>query len=684
MARIALRYRQGIGREPNPNPARDAAERPRRGNLTGARTSTKAQHWPHSGSLTLPTIATLNPPEVTLQTPESERTLTKHLKNVEGRIAGGRKEIQPKTPTKRRTASSALLRLPLGTLLTLPADFSGELSDDNSQAELQTPSPTSPGTDIFMDENPLPAAPVQNVPPPAAPGQNAPPPAMSAPDIPPVPPPQVFAFPTNKDDLRLFTLVSANDSPHRNGAEFIPYGPKHEKQVACLQPNLGNFEGSVFHRDDILDNLNSSQLDSIMQNVGGYLLGVLFNGGRKLVDVSKPKPWEVLNKTFIPLLEGNETLKVYQGLPEMVPEDKLAPPFIVVIEAAGDIRDVLLRQRILALNDNLALHVVPATCKDLSWAVWLFKANEPIITGTAEEIEGIGETLRFIILKNLWEDGTFRTLLYPMTRNRMDHPTKAILDAITASYVKYRGARDTHYWVFFMKPPSLTISAKEWNILCTHVQKKTIRNGNISISPALPRTGNQFCTICKLDMHPTFDCSFTRDNTVFQGPTKPLIGGQHEGRPPRGRGGGQGNRGRGGQSEYKSRGSRGVWDRNQTWRETIYTTSHNVDWSGPADWMALREQPSLSPWLGTVMANATAQGGDDPATDYQPANDSSVQVSGSETSQEVERDAERAPGDPERNPGSQNNLEQVRLIRMTANQQEDLPESACWKQSETD
>ncbi|KAK0491318.1 hypothetical protein IW261DRAFT_1413645 [Armillaria novae-zelandiae] len=405
------------------------------------------QHRPQSGSLTLPTIATLNPPEVTLQTPESERTPTKHLKNVEGGIAGGWKEIQPKTPTKRCTASSAPSRLPLGTLLTLPADFSGELSEDNPQAKLQTLSPMSPGTDIFMDKNPLPMTPVQNAPPPAAPEQNAPPP--------------VFAFPTNKDNLCLFTLVSANDSPHRNGTEFMPHRPKHKKQVACLQPNLDNFEGSIFHRDDILDNLNMSQLDGIMQNIGGYLLGVLFNGGRKLVNVSKLKPWEVLNKTFIPLLEGNETLKVYQGLPETIPEDKSAPLFIVVIEAVGDICDVLLHQCILALNESLALHIVPTTCKDLSWAVWLFKANELIITGTTEEIEGIGETLQFIILKNLWEDGTFCTLLYPMTRNHMDHPMKAILDAITTSYVEYCRARDSHYWVFFMKPPSLTISAKE-------------------------------------------------------------------------------------------------------------------------------------------------------------------------------------------------------------------------------
>ncbi|KAK0484272.1 hypothetical protein EDD18DRAFT_1429153 [Armillaria luteobubalina] len=526
MARIAPSYCQGIGREPDPDLAREAAERPQQ--------------------------------EATSLPPESERTPTKRLKNVEGSITGGRKEIQPKTPTRRCTVSSVPSRLPLSTLLTTLADLTGELSEDKPQANTQTPSPTSPGIDVFMDGIPPPAAPAPNAPPPAAPEQDAPPPPASTQDIPPVALQQMFAFPTNKDDFHLFTLVSANDSPHRNGTEFVPHGPKHKKQVACLQPNLGSFEGSVFHRDDILDNLDSSQLNSIQQNIGGHLLGVLFNGGKKLVDVSKPKPWEVLNKTFIPLLEGNETLKVYQGLPEMVPEDKLAPPFIVVIKATGNVRDVLLCQCILALNKNLALHIVPADCEDLSWAVWLFKANEPIITGSTEEIAEIGETLRFVILKNLWEDTAFRTMLYPMTRNRTDHPMKVILDATATSFVEYRGARDTQYWVFFMKPPSPAISTKEWNMLRAHVRKKTIRNGNINITPALPKTGNQFCTICKLDTHPTFDCSFTRNNTVFQGPTKPLIGGQHEGRAPRGRGGGRGNRGHGGRNEFNGRGGRNV------------------------------------------------------------------------------------------------------------------------------
>ncbi|KAK0470843.1 hypothetical protein IW261DRAFT_1425680 [Armillaria novae-zelandiae] len=379
-----------------------------------------------------------------------------------------------------RTVTSAPSRLPLGTLLIPPPDPSGDLSDD-SQFELQTPSPTPTRSEVPMDETPPPAAPPHGD-----------------------PTPQVLAFPATKDDFCLISPVTANDSPHRNGPEFTLHGPKQEKQVTCLQPNLGNFEGSVFH-------------------------WILFNGGQKLVDISKPKPWEVLNKTLIPLLEENETLKVYQGLLEKIPDDRLAPPFLVVIEASGDIRDVLLRQRILALNENLALHIVPADCQSLSWTVWLFKANEPIITGSTEEIAAIGETLHFIILKDLWEDSAFWMLLYPMTRNRTDDPKKAILDAITASYVEFQGARDTQYWVLFMRQPSPKVSAEEWNMLHAHVQKKTIRSGNISITPALPRTGNQFCTICKLDTHPTFDCSFTWDNTVFQGPTKPLIGGQHEG-----------------------------------------------------------------------------------------------------------------------------------------------------------
>ncbi|KAK0496962.1 hypothetical protein EDD18DRAFT_1352816 [Armillaria luteobubalina] len=286
----------------------------------GAHTPTKAQCRPLSERLPLPTIATIASPDDTPQALKSECTPTKHLKNVEGLVARGRKEIQPKTPTKRHTVSSAPSRLPLGSILISPANSSSDLSGDNSQLELQALRPTSPGSDIFMDVNLPPTVPVQNAAPPAAPAHN----------VPPVPSTQVFTFPTSKDDLRLITLVSTNDSPHCNGTEFVPHGPKHEKQVACLQPNLGNFEGSIFHCDDILNNLEVSQLEGVKQNIGGNLLGVLFNGSRKLVDVLKPKLWEVLNKTFIPLLEGNEALKVYQGLPEKMLDNKLAPPFIVI------------------------------------------------------------------------------------------------------------------------------------------------------------------------------------------------------------------------------------------------------------------------------------------------------------------------------------------------------------------
>lgn len=366
-----------------------------------------------------------------------------------------------------------------------------------------------------------------------------------------------FVFPEDENDARLQPTVSASDSPHRNGPDFEPHGPKQGGQVACLQPNLGNFEGSVFHRDDLLKNLHPSQLEAISKNLAGSALGVLFNGGRKLNDVSKPKPWEVLNTTFIPLLSGNETFKAYQGLPETITDDKLAPPFIVVIELTGEIRDVLLRQRVLALNDNLALHVVPADCKELSWAVWLFKANEPIITGTMEETTKIGCRLRFIILQDLWEDATFRRMVYQMARNRTDPVDEVILKVLVDSFVEYRGARSTKYWVFYLKPPSPATTTQEWNKLRDHIRKKAIRSGNISITPALSRSGNQYCTICKLDTHPTFDCSFTRNNAVFQGPTKALVGGQYDEQQGSGtRGGGRGNRGRGGRSGRNGRAGR--------------------------------------------------------------------------------------------------------------------------------
>ncbi|PBK83571.1 hypothetical protein ARMGADRAFT_1037745 [Armillaria gallica] len=66
-----------------------------------------------------------------------------------------------------------------------------------------------------------------------------------------------------------------------------------------------------------------------------------------------------------------------------------------------------------------------------------------------------------------------------------------------------------------------------------------------------------------------------------------------------------------------------------------------------------RAPSSLKPWLGTVTANATARGGDNPAADYQPADDSSVQAGGNGSSQEDSWEAERYPRDPRGDPGSQ-------------------------------
>ncbi|PBK94267.1 hypothetical protein ARMGADRAFT_1078966 [Armillaria gallica] len=377
----------------------------------------------------------------------------------------------------------------------------------------------------------------------------SPPPPLDTPK-----PSPAFVFPSNEEDPRLQSTVSVSDGPHRNSPEFAPHGPRQEKQVACLQPNLGNFEGSVFHCDDLVKNLHPGQLKAVSKNLSGTVLGVLFNGGKKLNNVSRPKPWEALNLTFIPLLSNNESFKAYQGLPETITDDKLAPPYIIVIELTGEIWDVLLCQRILTLNDNLALHIVLANCEMLSWAVWLFKANEPIITGSAEEIAKIGNRLRFIILQDLWADATLRWMIYQMARNRSDPVDTIIFNALVDSFIEYHGARDSKYWVFFMKPPSSTTTTQEWNSLRDHIRKKMVRNSNINIMPALARSGNLYCTICKLDTHPTFDCSFTRDNAIFQGPTKALVRGQYGEQQGSGNcGGGHGNRGQGGRPSQNGR-----------------------------------------------------------------------------------------------------------------------------------
>ncbi|KAK0451965.1 uncharacterized protein EV420DRAFT_1482308 [Desarmillaria tabescens] len=191
--------------------------------------------------------------------------------------------------------------------------------------------------DVFSMDNPSPPSP------------------PSPPDTPKLLP--VFVFPIDENDPHLQSMVSVNNASHCNSPEFVHYGPRQERQVTCLQLNLGNFKGSVFHHDDLLKNLHPSQLEAISKNLPGSVLA-------------------------------------YQSLLENITEDKLAPPYIVIIKLTREIWDVLC-QRILAL------HIVLANCEMLFWAVWLFKANEPIITRSTEKIAKIRNCLHFIILQDM-------------------------------------------------------------------------------------------------------------------------------------------------------------------------------------------------------------------------------------------------------------------------------------------
>ncbi|PBK91179.1 hypothetical protein ARMGADRAFT_1031871 [Armillaria gallica] len=392
-----------------------------------------------------------------------------------------------------------------------------------------------------------------------------------------------FVFPSSWRDPCMLSSVSVVDSPHANGAEFVPEGPEQEQLVACLQPNLGNFKGSAFHHVNLLANLDPSQLTVITEDVGDYTLGIVFNGGRKFTEMAKPKPWETLNTIFIPLTGSDGSFKAYQGLPDKYQEDKLGPPVIVILELTSVMRDVLLCQRILTIDDSLTLHVVLVNWDHLSWAAWILKANEPIIMSTENEIAAIGACLRYIIIKNLWEDKEVQKMIYRATRNRQDPIPRVVFKALVDSYVEYRGTKEIKYWVFYLNPPSLATTAEEWNQLHAHIRKKMICNSNISITPALSKVGNQYCTICKLDSHPTFDCSFTRDNAVFQGPTKPIVGGNFEDRQMNSsRGNIRGGRGRGGCLG---------WNKSNRALPEQYTDR-------------------------TVMASTGTRGGSNPATDY--------------------------------------------------------------------
>ncbi|KAG7439681.1 uncharacterized protein BT62DRAFT_1013648 [Guyanagaster necrorhizus] len=133
-----------------------------------------------------------------------------------GGIAGGRKEYEPKTPTKRCTLDSAPSRLPIGALLISPDPDPPQHRESPEPQGNHPPSPASPYEEyIFMDNTPPPNHNNQ------AQGQ-----VMEQ--------AQEFTFPANRGDMCLQSRVSVMDSPHSNGPEFVPHGPEQEGLMARL------------------------------------------------------------------------------------------------------------------------------------------------------------------------------------------------------------------------------------------------------------------------------------------------------------------------------------------------------------------------------------------------------------------------------------------------------------------
>ncbi|KAK0477373.1 hypothetical protein IW261DRAFT_1421081 [Armillaria novae-zelandiae] len=195
-----------------------------------------------------------------------------------------------------------------------------------------------------------------------------------------------------------------------------------------------------------------------------------------------------------------------------------------------------------------------------------------------------------------------------MTRNHMDHPKKAIMDATAASYIEFCGARHTQYWVFFMRLLAPTVSAKEWNMPHTHVA--SMRDeclGNEEVAEAIEA----------MEDNP----SVVEEATVVHV-----------------------------EEDFETK----MLDMNQTRREMNLQYTCDSDWTDPDGQLQEQEQPSLSPRLGTVMANATVRGGVDQAATPCPANDDSRQEGGiNEPPQEGVQGAECYPGESRAIPGLQ-------------------------------
>lgn len=277
-----------------------------------------------------------------------------------------------------------------------------------------------------------------------------------------------------------------------------------------------------------------------------FVLLVIFNGGPRFFEINRKALDDITEK--FEKMGGKDTINIVRANAATAPDpnsrDKYAPPFTLIAEVhKPSLRRTLINQQTLAFSTELAVHALPANETTLSWSVGLFT------TTMRGKPDTIAETFRWVVASTLWHDDGFRTLVDRATQvQNEDSLDSRVYAATTSIDTRLIEHADGPVWLLMMAPCSKDF--KTFEMIKQYIRsKKYYERQFLFAAHSIHGNGGKhraICVICKLDTHPSYNCSFAKRTPDWWGPKEQLS------QPPR-----ESNRGRGrGVSRGVNRGSR--------------------------------------------------------------------------------------------------------------------------------
>jgi hypothetical protein len=258
---------------------------------------------------------------------------------------------------------------------------------------------------------------------------------------------------------------------------------------------------------------------------------------------------------------GEGKITVIEPRPEVVggESDKYGHPYNMLFAHVADseLRITLLRQGVLAYEPGVTVHVVEYGTGLLSWSVGMFE-----VSGIPGDSDAIRRALIVGITKQLFLDSKFRNAVQrcaPDPTLSLAERTYNVLrtfDLLFMPYTDGEGAsvRPRPRWLL-LAAPACQDAALNNKI------KDYIRSIMFHVGAALFKISPLRCTVCHLDTHPSFACTYVSLEDWW-GPTGTLSNMLRDNEPapstsPRrgmsGRGTSRGRVSRGGRSNRRTR-----------------------------------------------------------------------------------------------------------------------------------